>query len=251
MNLRQKIRRGFAFAFLSAVGNRIVSFGGQIALLRVLQPVDFGAQAFGLLVVNSFGLLRSIGIGEAPIVRADADQRTSDTGFVMALCMGALLYAVVYAGAPLALLASESDPHVIVQVVRLLGLILLLQNCCQRPQCLARTGTGVSEAVCRQQHGQHPLRGRSRGAGAGRQWRLEFGMGTPGGRHRRRIAAWSYAPWRPRLQFSWEIAREVLPYGRFVTGAGLVSFLVVNLDDLLVARLGGSIFSDSTPPPTW
>ena len=240
MNLRQKIRRGFAFVFVSTVGNRVISFVGQIFLLRLLDPRDFGAQAFGLLVINTLSLVRAMGVGEALIARAGADQCSSDTGFVLALLLGTLLYTAVYVAAPLiALLASEGDPDLIVKVLRLLGLVLLLQALGSVPKALLERElefhkqfvinsidsivfVSVAVSLALQGHGVWSL-----------VWgRLSGGLGAC-------LAAWWYAPWRPKFQFSWTIASEVMRYGRFVAGSALVSFLVVNLDDALVARLGG------------
>jgi O-antigen/teichoic acid export membrane protein len=54
------------------------------------------------------------------------------------------------------------------------------------------------------------------------------------------VAAWRLSPWRPTGRWNWTHLREVVAYGRFVTGAAAVSFLVVNIDDALLTGLVGT-----------
>jgi O-antigen/teichoic acid export membrane protein len=240
LNLQQRIRRGFAFVFLSTAGSRGLSFAAQIVLLRLLEPADFGALAFGLLVVNTLGLLHSMGIGEALIFRKEADQQSSDTGLILGVVMGLALYGLIYATAPwIALLDKEPESSPIVQVMRLLGLVVIIQALAGVPNALLERELEFKKkfyintletlvfavlAVGLALYG-HGV------------WSLVWGQ--LGGALASCAAAWWLVPWRPRWQFSWSAAREVIGYGRFVSGAGLVSFLVVNVDDALILRLGG------------
>ena len=240
MNLQQKIRRSFAFVFLSSAGSRGLAFAAQIILLRLLEPADFGALAFGLLVVNTLGLLRSMGVGEALIFRKEADQQSSDTSLILALALGLVLYGLIYVAAPwIAQLEKEPQSSPIVQVLRFLGLVVIIQALASVPNALLERDlefkrkfyiTTLDSLVFAVLAVGLALYGQG-------VWSLVWGQ--LGGALVSCVAAWWLAPWRPRWQFSWAAVRDIIGYGRFVSAAGLVSFLVVNVDDALVLRLGG------------
>ncbi len=241
MNLQQQIGKGLSLALLGMVSSRLISFLADLGLMRLLAPSEFGVLAMGLLVVNALGLVHSLGVGEALVVRDRVDRQSCDTGFLLALLMGGGLWALAWVSAPwLALLAGGGDQVLIVQVLRWLSLCILFQALAGVPNALldrelefrkkflvdtlpnliyallalglAWSGTGVWSLVW----------GRLGAAVAGC------------------AASWVLSPWRPGWNFTWTRARELVGYGRFVAGAALVSFVVVNIDDALVARLAGA-----------
>ena len=239
-NLQQKIRRGLALVFLSTMGSRGIAFAADIGLMRLLAVETFGVMAFGLLVVNSLNLVRSMGIGEALIFRREADQQSCDTGFVIALILGVGLYGGTYVAAPwIALLAENGDRELVVSIVRWLGTLVLLQGIASVPGALLERELAFEKRffVDTLPTLIYALLGLGLAFGGYGIWSLVWGrlIGAGVGA----VAAWGFSPWRPRWQFSWKKAREVGGYGRFVAGAALVSFLVVNVDDALVVKLAG------------
>ena len=78
MEWGRRIGRGLAFVFLSAIGVRALSLGADLFLVRLLSVADFGVMAFGLMIVNALGLVRSMGVGEALIFSPDADAQAVD-----------------------------------------------------------------------------------------------------------------------------------------------------------------------------
>lgn len=239
-NLQQQIRRGLGLVFLSTVGSRGISFAADVGLMRLLAVESFGVMAFGLLVVNSLNLVRSMGIGEALIFRQEADQQSCDTGFAMALVLGMGLYGVAYAATPwIALLAESGDRELVASVVRWLGVLVLLQALASVPGALIERALAFEKRffVDTLPTLVYAVLGLGLALGGQGIWSLVWGrlagaaVGT--------VAAWWLSPWRPGWQFSWTKVREIGRYGRFIAGAALVSFLVVNVDDALVVKLTG------------
>ena len=240
MNLEQKIRRGFAFVFLSALGGRLLAFGADIGLMRLLAVEAHGALAFGLLVVNTVALLRSLGVGEALIFRREADRDACDTGFFLSLGLGLGCYGLIWAGAPwIALLAEEGAAAELVDLLRVLGLLIPLQALASVPGALLDRELEFEKKLYVDLLPTLVYALLALGlalAGHG-VWSMvwgRLGSGLAGA-----LAAFWFSPWRPRWRFSWASARQLAGYGRFVAAASLVSFLVVNVDDALVVRLTG------------
>ena len=239
-DLQRRIRRGMAFVFLSTMGSRMLSFAADIGLMRLLEVDAFGLLAFGLLVVNTLNLVRSMGIGEALIFRREADWASCDTGFFLALALGLGLYGALFAGAPwMVELATEGDRSLLAEVVRLLGLLVLLQALASVPNALLERALDFEKRFYIDTLPTLVYAGLGLGLALSGKgiwslvWaRLVAALAST-------VAAWCFSPWRPTWRFSWKRARELGGYGRFVTGGALVSFLVVNVDDGLVVKLTG------------
>lgn len=241
MNLQEQIGRGLVLAFASMASSRLVSLLADLGLMRLLAPGEFGVLALGLLVVNALGLAHSLGVGEALVVRRQVDSQTCNTGFFLALFMGVGLCALAWLTAPwLALLAGQADRRLVVEVLRWLSLGILFQALAGVPGALLDRELAFRkkfyiDTLPALVYALLALGLAWKGAGV---WSLVWGR--LGAAAAGCVASWALSSWRPSWNFSWARARELAGYGRYVAGAALVSFVVVNLDDALVARLGGT-----------
>ncbi|MCC7261234.1 MAG: lipopolysaccharide biosynthesis protein [Candidatus Latescibacteria bacterium] len=241
MNLQQQIGRGLLLAFAGMASSRLVSFLADLGLMRLLAPGEFGVLALGLLVVNALGLAHSLGVGEALVVRRQVDPETCDTAFYLSLFMGGGLCALAWLTAPwMALLAGPPDRELVAEVLRWLSLCILFQALAGVPGALFDRALEfrkkfLVDALPTLVYALLAVGLAWKGAGV---WSLVWGR--LGAAAVSTAAAWALSAWRPGWRFSRARARELAGYGRYVAGAALVSFVVVNLDDALVVRLAGT-----------
>ncbi len=241
MSLQQQIGRGLVLAFAGMASSRLVSFLADLCLMRLLAPADFGVLALGLVVVNAMGLAQSLGVGEALVVRRQVDPLTCNTAFFLSLTIGLGLGALAWLAAPwLALLAGGGDRELVGQVLRWLSLSVLLQALAGVPAALFDRGLEFRkklyvDALPTLIYAALALGLAWSGAGV---WSLVWGR--LGAAAAATVATWGLSSWRPGWSFSWSRAGELAGYGRYVAGAALVSFVVVNVDDALMARLAGT-----------
>jgi O-antigen/teichoic acid export membrane protein len=242
LNLEQKIRRGLAYVFLSTLGSRAVSFIADIALMRLLLPEQHGAMAFGMLMVSSLALLRSLGVGEALIFHREIDQESCDTAFALSAVLAIVLYAIVFFGAPwLALWLAGADSLAVVELLRVLGVLVVLQGLGNVPSALLERELAFDKKIYVDALPTFAYALLAVGlawSGYG-VWSMVWGrlLASSIGL----VAAWLLSPWRPRWNFDWLRLRQLGAYGRYVSAAAIVSFFVVSVDDLLVGRLGGQL----------
>ena len=234
------IQRGLALVFLSTAGSRLVSLVADVGLMRLLVPQDFGIVAFALVVTNAVSLLRAMGIGEALVASREGNPATVSTAMVLAVGLGVLLFLGLAVTAPgLVRWAGADAPAATTAVVRWIGLLVLLQSVAVVPAALIereldfgkRFATdGLPTLV-------YAVAGLALAWGGWGVWSLVWGrlVGAAVGL----VAVIWLSPWRPRWGFDRACARQLLTYGRLVAAAGLVAFLVVNVDDLVVARWAG------------
>lgn len=242
MILEQKIRRGLAYVFLSTLGSRVVSFVADIGLMRLLLPEEHGVMAFGMLLVSSLALLRSLGVGEALIFRREIDQKSCDTAFVLSIVLAIVLYMLVYFAAPwLASWLAGADPLAVAELLRALAILVVLQGVGNVSGALLERELAFDKKmyVDALPTLAYALLAVGLAWGGWGVWSMVWGRllaSTLG-----LVAAFSLSPWRPSWQFDWQRLRQLGAYGRYVSAAAVVSFVVVSIDDLLVGRLGGQL----------
>lgn len=242
MILEQKIRRGLAYVFLSTLGSRAVSFAADIALMRLLLPEQHGAMAFGMLMVSSLALLRSLGVGEALIFRREVDQESCDTAFALSAALAVALYFIVFFAAPsLALWLAGADSRALVELLRVLGVLVVLQGLGNVPSALLERELAFDKKIYVDALPTFAYALLAVGlawSGFG-VWSMVWGRLLAS--LISLVAAWSLSTWRPHWHFDWLRLRQLGAYGWYVSAAAIVSFFVVSVDDLLVGRLGGPL----------
>lgn len=240
MTLQSTIQRGLTYVFLSTMGSRIVALCADVALMRMLLPSDHGVMHFGMVVVGALALLRSLGIGEALVFRSEVDRESCDSAFVLSVGVGLVLYGAVYACAPqLASWLAGADQAQLVEVLRALAVIALLQGVGTVPSALLERALAFDKKIYVDALPTLiyalialPLAWSGHGV-----WSLVWGriISVAAGQ----VAAWKLVSWRPHWRVDIAHLRQLSSYGRYVSAAAIVSFLVVSVDDMLVARLGG------------
>ena len=240
MKLEDKIRRGFALVFLSTMGSRVASLLADLFLTRLLAAEVFGILGFGLVMVNSLALIRSMGVGEALIFSREVDQQSADTALVLSVVLGIGIYGLLFFGAPsLSLLLADGDPLQVAEVLRVLGLLVLLQALGSVPGALLERELAFDKRLYVDTLPAFLYAFIAVGlalSGYG-LWSMVYGRLLSG--LASAVASWLCVSWRPRWRWNWDRFRQLGGYGRYAAGAAVVSFLVVNVDDVLVGYLGG------------
>ncbi len=99
--LGAQVRRGVASAAVTRVVMAVVTFGGQIVLMSLLLPADFGLVALGLVVTGFATLLSGLGLTAAVVQTRRVTDRLLTTAFWLSAGVGLTTTAVVAALAPL------------------------------------------------------------------------------------------------------------------------------------------------------
>ena len=198
--------------------------------------------AFGMLLVSSLALLRSLGVGEALIFRREVDQKSCDTAFVLSVALAVALYIAVFFAAPsLAGWLTGADPLAVAELLRALAILVVLQGLGNVSSALLERELAFDKKIYVDALPTlaYALVAVGLAWGGFGVWSMVWGrllascLGL--------VAAWSLSPWRPGWQFDWLRLRQLGAYGRYVSAAAIVSFFVVSIDDLLVGRLGGQL----------
>ena len=125
MSLKSSVITSLVWKFLERIGTQGVQFVVAIVLARLLSPADFGLIALVTVFIALANVFVQSGLNTALIQKKDADNLDFSTVFYASLAIAALLYGVLFAGAPL--IAGFYNGQIkLIPVIRVLGVVLLI-----------------------------------------------------------------------------------------------------------------------------
>jgi PST family polysaccharide transporter len=237
--LRRKVARGLTWTMLHTWGGQGLSLVVFLVLARLLTPDQFGLVALAAVFVALAQLIVDQGFGDAIIQRAGVTRAHLDTAFWVAVITGAALSLTGIALAGIIADLLRQPP--LAPILRVLSLAFMVSALSSTQMAILRRELAFRSLA---------LRGLlSIGAGGAvgiTMAFLGFGAWALVGQQVAAglvsaVALWRVSPWRPGLQVSWPIFRELFSFGIKVVGSDTLTFLSRNSDNLLIGVFLGPI----------
>jgi lipopolysaccharide exporter len=238
--LNRRIVRGSAWVGVGFGGARLLSFASTLVLVRLLEPEAFGIVAVGLALLAVIAQIQESGLGAALVHSRRYDPRVAaSTVFVFAALAGLALTVLTIILAPLyTRLLNIPEATIYVQVlagllairgVSVVPAALLERELDFRSRTIAELSGGISQVVV-------AISCAAGGLGA---WSLVAGQLAASSVQM--VIFWARASWRPStLGASRTVLRDLIRYGRFVSGTNIMVIVNKNLDTAVVARFLGA-----------
>jgi len=240
MSLAKRTIHGAAWVTLSTVIAKLTDFLTKILLARLLVPEDFGTLAIGLLIINSMDILKDLGFGNALIYRKkDTDYNdAANTAFLLIPVTAFTLFIIAYFLAhKVALFFNnvESEP-----VIKILALTFLISSFGTVPSMLLEKELEfkrklVPETIPKLGYSLVTIFLAIYGFGV---WSLVFGQIISS--ILSVVLTWMVSDWKPSFKFSKRMALELFEYGKHVMNAGILIFIIMNIDNVIVGKLLGA-----------
>lgn len=206
-------------------------------LARLLTPEVFGLMALCLVVIRGIEVFSETGVRPALIHRRDGFEEARDTAFCVMAVRGFVLAGIAAAFGPIAawyygeprlvpLVATLALSFAVVGFSNINTIQLEKQLQFRRLTHLEQVGALSSFVIVVSL--AYWLRS---------VWALVVGQVL--GAAVSVVASYVMVPGRPRFVFHRDLARELLQYGRFVTGLTIVLFLTTELDNMVVGKVLG------------
>ena len=238
MILAKKTAHAMLWVTLISIITKILGFGTQIVLARLLAPADFGLLAIGLLAINSMGIFRDLGFGATLIYKKDDSEHTAaNTAFILLPLVASALFLIAYFAAPY--IAIFFDNAAVEPIVQVLALTFVISSFGTVPSMLLEKELEFKKKVLPE---TVPIIGYAcvaiwlaiNGYGV---WSLVYGqiisaVLTAG-------LIWFVSDWRPTFKFDRKVAKDLFGYGKHIMSASVVIFLITNMDDAIVGRVLG------------
>ncbi|MFZ5845670.1 MAG: lipopolysaccharide biosynthesis protein [Patescibacteria group bacterium] len=270
-SLKHKTISGIKWTLIASVAQRALSFVATIILARILTPADYGLFALAFVMIDGFGIFKSLGFDSALVRRKDGDiEKAANTAFFLIPAMGMILFGILYIVAPWGS-GALGNPQV-TPIIRTLGLVFVISCFGKVPQTILYRsmqfkyksyGEIAAQAV-------YVITAITLALNKFGVWSLVIAYVCK--TFTQMIMDWSFSGWRPqlwriererqdtmtpshkspgvlvswcpgaqsiKLNFDTHLAKEMFQFGKFVLGSGIIGFLFSNLDNLIIGKFLG------------
>ncbi len=236
--MKRAVLRGVAWVGGAMFMVRAVRYVALLILGGLLSPRDFGLFAAIHVVVDGLALVQGFGIGHALIYRKEETAEAADTSFLLSVAIGIALVAVAWVGAPL-VEGFYGEPG-LAGLFRAAAIILVIQSIRMVPFRLFEKALDFRKKLAPAIAGSTAylavaLSLAYRGAGV---WSLVGG--EIASMLAETVAYWILSPWKPRLRFRPDLARQDLSFGWIVLGGSVLIFAFRSIDRIVLSRVIGS-----------
>lgn len=235
---KQKVAGGLFWSYGERIMAQLVSLIVSIVLARLLDPENYAVISIVMIFITFCDAIVTGGFGNAIVQKKDADELDVNTMLCCSVATSILLYIIIFCAAPY--IAFFYNMPIIRPILRVLGLRLLISgvNSIQRAWIQKRMlfkrffistsfGTIVSAVV--------GISMAYMGKGA---WALVGQYLTNSFIDTAVLLITN--DWKPRLQFSWKRAKEMLSYGWKVLVTTVVYTIEGDLRSLIIGKKFGS-----------
>jgi lipopolysaccharide exporter len=238
-HLRRRVRRGLAWGFVNSITMRLATLTLGIVLARLLTPEAFGAFAVALVIQTILINFADLGMSADLIRRPDWQRRVPTVASISLLAGGTLSAAMIIAAPLLATSLGNADAAPVIAVMS---------------TSLVIAASGVAPFAALQREFQQSryfvviLSSFLVGSGVTVLLVAGFGWGAMAlavGKLVEQTCGvslqFALTRTRPRFGFDRTVARSALAFGLPVCGANALSWLVLNVDYIVIGRTLGAV----------
>lgn len=236
--MRREVTSGLRWSAVGRYSDQAVGFIATVILVRLLSPSAYGIYNMAFLATGLALAMGDLGISSAVIQRRALDDGFASSLYWLNLVAGGILTAALFLAAPL--VGVFFDEPAAVPVLQVLSMGLLLGAVGAIPRALL-----MRELAFRRIAG-FQLAAALAGGVAGVALALAgYGVWSLVAQHLVRLGTESlglllFGGFVPRLVAEPAHMREVAGYSVDVTGAGILAFILRNVDNALIGRYLGS-----------
>lgn len=231
-SLRSSVLGGFFWKFCERFLNQGITFIVSLILARLLAPEDYGVVAIVMVFIRLATVFINQGFSSALIQRKDAKDIDFTTMFYCSLACAAALYLILFLAAPL--VAYFYKNPALKLILRIYALNIPMSVCqsiqlayISRHMLFRKTfvNSAINAVIC----GAVGIGMALAGFGV---WALVFQslVGTVANT----FVCFFLIPWRPKLQFSKQSAKEMLGYGSRILASELSATFFSEVRSLVV-----------------
>jgi O-antigen/teichoic acid export membrane protein len=135
-NLHRKVMTGLFWSVAQSWGGKLLALALFMVLARVLDPHEFGVFAAAMAVLAFVGIFVDQGLGEAIVQRSEVTPRLLNAAFLINLVLAALIFAALWAAAPL--IAARMGIEELTAILRVASAVVPLNALCFSQQAMQR-----------------------------------------------------------------------------------------------------------------
>ncbi|MGE0267441.1 MAG: lipopolysaccharide biosynthesis protein [Candidatus Omnitrophota bacterium] len=235
MTLKKQITKSAKWIFLYSGCQRVISFCTSVILARLLEPEIFGMYALAFVVIDGFGLFKSMGFDSAVIQRKTDVDKAANTAFIIIPALGVFLYLLLVLAAPY--ISSFLEQNEMISVLKALGLIFVLGAINRVPQVLLEKNLqfkilAICGIVIEIVFSICAIALSLFGMGI---WSLVISFLIKN--LISVILIFYYSGWRPKFEFDIAIAKDMFHFGKYIFFGSIIWFVVNTFDKIVIPKI--------------
>jgi len=239
INLQKKTVHSVFWSFASRISTRALDFIKIIIVARLLTPEDFGLLGIALLTIAIFQVFSQTGFKESIIQNKNDVKSHLNTAWTTLVIRGFIIYLILFLISPLASgFFGEPRAELILQVI---GINIILQGFQNIAIVMLRKDLEFQKRFILDLGRTLPsfILTVSLAFLLQNVWALVYGslIGGVG----MLFLSYLVHPYRPKLEFNKEKAKEMFTFGKWILGSSIIVFLLTQGDDLFVGRILGVV----------
>ncbi|MFC5969858.1 lipopolysaccharide biosynthesis protein [Halomarina salina] len=235
----QRVTKGTVWVMSQNVFGRLLQLGMLAVLARLIGPSEIGLVGIALLVLSATKKFTEIGL-EAAIIQQEADDvdHYLNTTWVLQVLRGVLIAAVLYVAAPfVADVFDEARATVLVRAIGLSpllfgltnpGIVYFQKNLEFHKDFVYKLSGEVGMVVIAVAYALFV-----------EQTAWAYVVGYVAADAIRLVISYLIHPFRPGVEVDRDAARDLIGYGKWITGSSVLYFLYSQGDDAFVAAFIG------------
>jgi len=235
--LKQQTVSGVKWLVSGSILQKIISVAGTVVLARILDPYAFGLFALAGIIIEALRLFQSLGFDSALIQRKDDIEKSANTAFFLIPILGGVLSCILFISAPS--IAKFLNNNELINILRALGLVFIISCFGKVPAALMEKNMRFKEISIVEittalifSISAVILAFLKYGV-----WSLVFAFILR--TIYQNVIYYKLSNWRLKFQFDKKIALKMFNFGKFIFLGGVLWFLKMNLDNLLVSKVLG------------
>ena len=237
MNFKQETIRNMKITAWLQVFSKVLGTVTSIFLARLLMPSDFGIVAIVYLFLATINIFGDIGFGEAIIHRKESIDKAFNTGFTLNFISSGFLFVIAFVLAPL--LAQFYDNSDLTLVTRVVAISILFNSFGFVPTTRLRKELkfgkmAIPDVVTNLSNSIIAIILAFFGFG---YWSLIYGGLVSS--VVKLLFLFKICPWKPKVVFDKQIAKELFVYGKYLFMANILVFIGMNIDDAVGGKMLG------------
>lgn len=232
---KQSFISNFIWRFAERCGAQLVTFIVSIVLARILAPEDYGQIALITVFTTIMQVFVDSGLGTALIQKKDADDLDFSSVFYFNFVVCLILYAVMFASAPL--IAGFYNDVSLIPIIRVISLTIVVSGVKGIQQSY------VSRNMLFKRFFYATLGGTIFSAFLGISLAYAgFGVWAIVAQQLSNttidtLILWLTVKWRPKKMFSWERMKGLLSFGWKMLVSSLLESVYTNIRSLIIGKI--------------
>lgn len=236
-SIKARVLRSGMWVGMSEAGLQVLGLVRSVVLARLLTPDIFGVMGLALIVVRALETFTRPGVAQALIARKDDFDTAAGTAFSMLVARGFFQAALLAAAAPW--IGDFYDSQQLPLMLQLLAGAFILGgfrniNIVARQRELEfRKLTYLAQVA--------NITGTLVTIGAAwwlrNVWALVIGQLMTALLNA--VLSYVFVPGRPRFAFDRAVARDLMRYGKFITGSSILLYVATEIDSAVIGKVLG------------